>query len=234
LLRKFDAAPDEIDGRRLTRTGGFMSQSSSDSFRIQRAPLFFVTIVSVAIGAGAACSSTASSSVVDGGAGLVSGPADDHCANVDPILVSQASCHPAADAGAAAAPVDGGEPAPDIHYNGESDDDDCKYHVVFTSTPVLKNQNVTLNVTVTKLAENNAPATGAMVAIESFLTTSHPLPNSDYKTTESPAGSGKYTLTPVRFDESGRWTLRFHFYESCEDIVEDSPHGHVTFYYDVP
>jgi hypothetical protein len=185
----------------------------------------------VALGAASGCSSSSSQSVVDGGVGLVSGPADDHCAAAEPIMTSQASCHPPADAGA---PDGGAEPAPAIRYNGEADDDDCKYHVVFSSTPVAKNQNVTLSVAVTKLAENNAPASNAMIVIESFLGNTHPLPNSDYKTTESPAGSGKYTVGPVKFDETGTWTLLFHFYESCEDKFEDSPHGHVTFYFNVP
>jgi hypothetical protein len=185
--------------------------------------------------AGAGCSSN-SATPPDGGVGVVMGEVDNHCSGVEAIMVSQASCHPAADAGAPPEPGDGGEPVPPVHFNGASDDDDCKYHVAFTSTPVVKNQNVTFNVTLTKLAENNAPATGGDVTIESFLLENqlHPIPNNGTKTTESPAGSGKYTVTPVKFDASGRWVVRFHFYERCEDILEDSPHGHVAFYYDVP
>lgn len=182
------------------------------------------------------CSSTAAAPPVDGGLGLVPGPADDHCVGVDPILVSQASCHPPADAGAPVDPGDGGEPVPPIHVNGESDDDDCKYHVVFTTTPVLANQNLTFHVTVTKLAENNVPATGGDVTIESYFADDplHPIPNNGTKTTEVPPNSGIYTVTPVKFDKVGRWVVRFHFYERCEDLLEDSPHGHVAFYFDVP
>jgi len=185
-------------------------------------------------GAGAGCSSS-SATPADGGVGLVMGEADNHCVGVDPIMVSQASCHPPADAGAPPEPGDGGEPEPPVHFNGASDDDDCKYHVSFTSTPVVKNQNVTFNVTLTKLADS-APATGGDVTVEAFLADNdlHPIPNNGTKTTESPAGSGKYTVTPLKFDASGRWVVRFHFYEACEDILEDSPHGHVAFYYDVP
>jgi len=36
------------------------------------------------------------------------------------------------------------------------------------------------------------------------------------------------------FDKSGRWVVRFHFFESCSDVPDDSPHGHVAFYIDVP
>jgi hypothetical protein len=53
-------------------------------------------------------------------------------------------------------------------------------------------------------------------------------------TTETPANSGKYVMKPIKFDASGRWVVRFHFYESCDDILPDSPHGHVAFNYDVP
>lgn len=212
-----------------------MSHRVSDTVRA----LFSLPVVSpvlaVVLGAGVGCSST-SNAPVDGGVGLVTGEADNHCTGVEPIMISQASCHPGPDAGAPPEPGDGGEPEPPVHFNGASDDDDCKYHVVYTSTPVVKNRNVTLNVTLTKLAENNAPATGANVTIESFLADNdlHPIPNNGTTTTESPAGSGKYAISPVKFDESGRWVVRFHFYETCEDLLEDSPHGHVAFYYDVP
>jgi hypothetical protein len=209
-----------------------MSQMFWVSFRSLLALALGVTL----LGAGLGCISSTTASTLDGGVGLVVGAVDDHCAGVTPILTTQASCDLPPDAGPPADPGDGGEPEPEIHFNGESDDDDCKYHVVFSSTPVAKNQSVTLNVTATKLAENNAPATGANVGLEAFLADNdlHPIPNSGYHTTESPAGSGKYSLTPVKFDESGRWIVRFHFYEGCADRLEDSPHGHVAFYYDVP
>src|SRR3954468_8214847 len=74
--------------------------------------------------AGAGCSSN-SATLADGGIGLVMGEVDNHCSGVEPIMVSQASCHPAADAGAPPEPGDGGEPVPPVHFNGASDDDDC-------------------------------------------------------------------------------------------------------------
>jgi hypothetical protein len=33
---------------------------------------------------------------------------------------------------------------------------------------------------------------------------------------------------------AGRWNVRFHMYEQCSDLTEDSPHGHITFFVDVP
>jgi hypothetical protein len=45
---------------------------------------------------------------------------------------------------------------------------------------------------------------------------------------------GTYSVGPVRFDQAGRWFVRFHFYETCSDAPEDSPHGHVAFWVDVP
>ena len=42
-----------------------------------------------------------------GAVGIVTGPLDDHCSGVTPIVVSESSCHPSVDAGAPA-DVDGG------------------------------------------------------------------------------------------------------------------------------
>ncbi len=100
---------------------------------------------------------------------------------------------------------------------------------------MLVNAVVTFNVTVTKLADNT-PATNADVVLESYVADDlfHVIPNNGTMTTETPAGSGKYVMKPIKFDQSGRWVVRFHFYENCDDILDDSPHGHVAFYYDVP
>jgi hypothetical protein len=204
-----------------------MSQSFSifsSARRVLPGALALLATAGIGILAGVSGCSSSSSQSIDGGVGLVSGPDDMHCMGVDPIMVSQASCHPPADAGAPPDNTDGGEPEPETHFNGVADDDDCKYHVVWSSSPVAVNQPVTLSLMLTKLAENNAPASNADVVIEAALTDTptHPIPNSGYKTTESPAGSGKYTITPLKFDET------------CEDKLEDSPHGHATFHYLVP
>jgi hypothetical protein len=204
-----------------------------------RASLVFPLSVVIAT-LGTACSSS-SNSVVDGGAGIVQGEADNHCMGVDPIMVSQASCHATAAPDAGASSGDGGasddagvEELP-VHFGSSADDDDCKYHASFTTTPVQVGATVTFNVTVTHLA-GGAPATMADVVLESYMKDNlfHVIPNNGTKTTETPANSGKYVMKPIKFDQSGRWVVRFHFYETCDDILEDSPHGHVAFFYDVP
>jgi hypothetical protein len=214
--------------------------SSCPSYSSPLRPALFAAGLSL-LAVEIACSSSSSSTTDDGSVGgPVVGPADNHCSGVTPIQVSAASCHPSADAGAPAtgadaAASDAAAPAPAIMFNSDGDDDDCKYHVTFTSTPVKKNQNVTFNVNVTELV-NSAPATGADIVIEAYLADNnlHPAPNNGTTTSEAPAGSGMYTVAPVKFDASGRWIVRFHFYETCFDTLPDSPHGHAAFYVDVP
>lgn len=204
---------------------------------VRASSLFPLSVVLTVVGL--ACSSSSSTAVVDGGPGIVSGEADNHCMGVDPIVVNQASCDvtDVPDAGAGSddgGASDGGTGELPVHFGSSSDDDDCKYHASFTTTPVLVNATVTFNVTVTKLADNS-PATKANVALEAYLADDpFTLIANGTKTTETPAGSGKYVLTPIKFGKSGRWVVRFHFYEMCADILDDSPHGHVAFYYDVP
>jgi hypothetical protein len=155
----------------------------------------------------------------------VPGEADDHCAGVTPVVVNPASC--------SATPPAGGEPAEEnpVHYNAESDDDDCKYHVSFTATPVRVNQDVTFKVTVTDLAGTKGPVSGAAVHLAGTLDDALAIANSDPKTTEAPAGT--YTISPIRFPKAGRWVITYHLFEDCMDL-EDSPHGHASFYIDVP
>jgi hypothetical protein len=111
----------------------------------------------------------------------------------------------------------------------EADDDDCKYHVKFTNTCVAQNLDVTFTVTAT-VRGTNAPLTGAATRPEVFLGASHVSP-SHPTTTEN---NGVYTIGPIRFDRPGIWTVRFHFFEDCDDTVEDSKHGHVAFLINVP
>jgi hypothetical protein len=85
-----------------------------------------------------------------------------------------------------------------------------------------------------KTLDPAGPATGADVTPEVFLTEIHPAPNSNVTTKEVPAGSGTYQVGPIVFDAPGLWTVRFHFYEECSDEPEDSPHGHIAFFVDVP
>jgi hypothetical protein len=161
--------------------------------------------------------------------GPVVGAADTHCSLPDGGTIvqptSQASCNiPApADAG----PTQYG----DTMFNSEGDDDDCKYHVKWSSTAIRENSDVTI----TSIATNKAtgqPATGANMDLEIFLNPTHPAPNSGAKTTEGPPGT--YQTGPVRFDAKGQWTVRFHLFETCTDVAPDSPHGHAAFYVNVP
>jgi hypothetical protein len=123
------------------------------------------------------------------------------------------------------------EMAETVRYGTAADDDDCKYHVTWTASSVTLNGDVTFTAAVTKKADGSAAA-GAATNIEAFLNDIHPAPNSNQTTKETTAGT--YAIGPVRFDASGRWTVKFHIYETCSDILEDSPHGHVAFYVDVP
>jgi hypothetical protein len=116
-------------------------------------------------------------------------------------------------------------------YNAEGDDDDCKYHVSWKSTAVKENAGVTFYVTATRRADGQ-PATGADVQLEVYLNPYHPTPSLNIPNTESPGGN--YKVGPVVFDAAGTWTVRFHFYEMCSDVPDDSPHGHAAFYVAVP
>jgi hypothetical protein len=176
--------------------------------------------------------------------GPVQGAADTHCSEPTKHaqVVSSASCHsaPAGDAGAqdasmmdAATGMDAMPMSPfgPTRYGTEADDDDCKYHVAFTVSPVRQNEDVTFTLDVTTLADGQ-PNAGAIPDAEVYLDATHPAPNSGQHPTE--ISPGHYTVGPIRFDASGRWTVRFHLHEDCEDFLEDSPHGHVAFFIDVP
>jgi hypothetical protein len=177
------------------------------------------------------------------------GPADDHCSGQPVQTTSAASCHP--DAGADDAGDDDGGTTDSCDYGdtmfGQAgDDDDCKYHVTWTSTPICEgSEGVTFTVTATNLTDNS-PVTNIPVGgmkFESFIPTvadascddqtTHTGPNTFSNMTETPAGSGVY-VGSVQFDAPGDWTLRFHFHEECSDDLDDSPHGHAAFHITVP
>ena len=159
--------------------------------------------------------------------GPVSGALDTHCTLPDGgtmvTVVDPAACQ-ISDGGVV---TDYGA----TMYNSEADDDDCKYHVKMTASPVYENTDVNFTVVATKKADGT-PATGAKVDGEVFLDTTHPAPNSGQKVTESPPGT--YKVGPIRFDKAGQWTVRFHLYEQCDDSVEGSPHGHAAFFIAMP
>lgn len=170
------------------------------------------------IGAAAACSDNAGPA-----GGPVSGPADTHCGSQSQQVVLSTCNITVPDAG-----------QPDYgptRYNSEADDDDCKYHVKYTVTPVRQNENVTFTVTA-NYKFDGTPATGVPIDAEVYLNVTHPAPNSGQATTEK--GGGVYDVGPIKFDAAGQWTVRFHFHHDCQDTTEDSPHGHVAFFISVP
>ena len=155
-----------------------------------------------------------------------------HAVSSDGGLIAQAtnlaSCTPDGAGGAAQSQYG------DTLYGSQGDDDDCKYHAAWTSSAPVENRDVSFNVTATKLADGS-PMAGAVpykVFAEAFLSDIHPAPPVKQTATEGPAGS--YVIGPVLFDAPGRWTVRFHFYENCDDSLPDSPHGHIAFFVEVP
>jgi hypothetical protein len=178
-----------------------------------------------------ACSSSGPSGPVGG---PVTGALDTHCVEngqqiKQPIgeCLTGAAAEPDPDAGAPDPTGDLGETL----YNAEGDDDDCKYHLSWTATPIRVDQNVTFTVVTTRLFDG-APATEAGIRAEVFLNSTHPVQSPSKAAPEGPAGT--YKVGPIKFDAPGQWTVRFHLYEDCSDAPADSPHGHAAFYVDVP
>ncbi len=192
------------------------------------------TLLLIAIGAllAAACSSSDAPSPGKAG-GAVVGEADNHCVDDAGAPVNQETSQSACAAPDGGIADDGGdvEPYGATRFNQEADDDDCKYHVKWTSTPVYRNKNVTFTVEATRRVDGQ-PLTGAYPRLEVYLDDTHPAPNTPQKPNE--ISPGKYSVGPIKFDAAGQWTARFHFYEDCVDLTEDSPHGHVAFFVDVP
>ncbi|HEX3344473.1 MAG TPA: hypothetical protein VHS09_07855 [Polyangiaceae bacterium] len=184
--------------------------------------------------------------------GPVVGPQDDHCEAPDGGAIVQptttAGCYddagaPGDDGGGSG--DDGGADAGDIGNCGDSDygptmygnwgsDDDCKYDVMWTSTPICENVPVYFTVQVSRRTDNS-PVTGANARPDVVLACAHPIPNVPKPRDPSPElAPGVYEVGPVLFDQPGKWVFRFHFNEDCLDIAPDSPHGHAAFYIDVP
>jgi hypothetical protein len=187
--------------------------------------------------------------------GPVSGAVDTHCAGrkvtVDPAACSKPEADSDSEGGASGdepAQGEGGSDCTQTHDaeygetlpNSEGDDDDCKYHASWRSTPIRLNQDVTFTVTTTDrttglgleaLADGKLPLTRVEVYQPCDLAHFSPAQNGSAKFEET--SPGVYTGGPLRFDQPGRWVVRFHFYEQCLD-GEGSPHGHIAFFVDVP
>jgi hypothetical protein len=111
-------------------------------------------------------------------------------------------------------------------------DDDCKYDVSWTSTPICENQPVYFTVTATSRVDHT-PLVGANVLPDVVLNCDHVIPNIPLEPTPVLA-PGEYKVGPIVFDRPGNWVVRFHFYETCYDFWPDSPHGHAAFWVTVP
>jgi hypothetical protein len=181
-------------------------------------------------GAGTGGTSGSDAGACTGGPEKAATP-DAHCVAPDGGAIKQAtgacdtSAEPASDAGAAGADYG------DTMQGTEGDDDDCKYHVSFTVTPVCSVDGSTFTVTVTNTTTGK-PVTGAAARIEATLADDSAIAKNTGTTTEK--AGGVYEIGPVKFGHSGKWVVRFHFFEQCSDAPEDSPHGHAAFYVDVP
>jgi hypothetical protein len=130
--------------------------------------------------------------------------------------------------------AEGSEEPYEIRFGNESADDECKYDASFLNTCIVVNKPVTFNLTLRNRTTGN-PANGAHPdSPEIFLASnpSHISPSNAIKAPEGPLGT--YAIGPIVFDVPGRWVVRFHYFEDCSDVPEDSPHGHVSFYIDVP
>jgi len=168
-------------------------------------------------------------------AAAVAGAADGRCVG-RLVVVDPAACQPAADGGKpdgegthTHSDGDGDEYGATL-FGSEGDDDHCKYRVKWTASPVSVGADVTLAIVATNRIDAS-PVAGAKPYAEIFLTSTKPGPNTPVKTTETAPGS--YTIGPVRFDQPGKWTVRFHFSADCAD-GDSSPHGHIAFLVNVP
>ena len=215
-------------------------------------------LVSALVGAGCNGTSAApdgggASIGADSPSGVVIGALDNHCTAsdggltiqtigacvvIDPTSVpsNAASCNVSfnGDAGAAADDSDGGVATSDYGatmYGAAGNDDDCKYYVSWTATPIQENGDTYFTVSALRLADM-MPATCAGVRPDVSLSISHGAPAPKNPSTE--IAPGVYKVGPIKFDAPGIWTVRFHFFEECSDTPDDSPHGHAAFYVKVP
>jgi hypothetical protein len=182
--------------------------------------------------------------------GPVYGPEDDHCEAPDGGAIVQlttvAGCTAvvATDGGGDSGAGDGSAAdAGDIGNCGDHDygatmdnnwgsDDDCKYDVMWTSTPICENQPAYFVVQASKRTDNS-PLTGANARPDVVLNCDHPISNLPRDPSPEIA-PGVYVVGPIVFDAPGKWVFRFHFNEDCLDEAPDSPHGHAAFYVQVP
>jgi hypothetical protein len=128
------------------------------------------------------------------------------------------------------------------NYGTSAADDDCKYDVSWTSTPICgNNANVYFTVTAKQRAgadggaslSDEPPLLGASVDAEVYADDCATIAMNSGQTTVE-LGNGAYKVGPIEFSKSGKWIVRFHFNECCSDDPADSPHGHAAFWVMVP
>ena len=204
-----------------------MPDRTSHHRPLNRSALRLAIAMALALAATAGCSSDSppppAQCMSDGGA--VPGTAPDTCMG---MFTAVGMCM-SADGG----DVDAGapEPLPDPNVGTSNNDDDCKYKVSFTYDCVQKGAPGTVFVVSLKSSTmNNAPVPGADAYVEAYLNANHPASGNTASTEPT---DGTYRIGPVVFDQSGKWTVRFHFFPNCSDVA-DSPHGHAAFFIDVP
>jgi hypothetical protein len=180
-----------------------------------------------------------------GGGGPVAGENENHCIENGVAIANEiGACVTGAEVSEAeGAEAEGegeheeGEHDEDEHptlFGREADDDNCKYHVSFENTCITVNQPVTFTLTLRRLFDDQ-PGTGTVPSNPEIFAAddpSHISPSTNIRATERAAGT--YEIGPVIFDQSGRWVVRFHYFDNCSEVPEDSPHSHAAFYIDVP
>jgi len=224
-----------------------------------RNTLFVVAATSFLAGIG--CSSSDPETPATGPVGgAVVGAAADHCAGRPEGVSDPAACtsepSSAGDAGASGegdGPSGAGGAADcnqthdaeygDTQFNSSGKDDDCKYQVSWAATPIRKGQKVTFTVTTSNLITgqpleripSQKVGATALSSIEPYIPCdpTHLPPSSDLDAPITETKPGVFEVGPLVFDKSGRWAVRFHFYEECFDS-DTSPHGHAAFFVDVP
>ena len=104
-------------------------------------------------------------------------------------------------------------------------------------TPIVEKADTYFTLTAIRL-QDMAPATCAGVIPDVSLDptdggfSTHGVPAPPNPSPE--IAPGVYKVGPIRFDEAGTWTVRFHLFEECSDNLGDSPHGHAAFFVKVP
>jgi hypothetical protein len=215
-----------------------------------------ILMLASALVLGFGCSSSDAPAPAEAGpaGGPVSGVVDSHCfgstVTVEPATCSGDTSPGGAGGASESAPESAGGAADcaqthdaeygDTRFNSDGDDDDCKYHAAWSSTPIRLDQPVTFTVTAMNkasgaalepLSDGGVPLTRLDVYQPCQPNRRGPAQNLSAKISE--LMPGVFSAGPIQFDQSGRWVVRFHWYEECVD-GEHSPHGHIAFFVDVP